>query len=69
MPVSHEDVRQLTKAEWEERLTPEQFSVCREQCTEPVGVQSEQAVFYMSGILTNVLELKLMIVLNDSNTS
>ena len=52
MPVSHEDVRQLTKAEWEERLTPEQFSVCREQCTEPVGVQSEQAVFYMSGILT-----------------
>ena len=70
MPVSHEDVRQLTKAEWEERLTPEQFSVCREQCTEPVGVQSEPAVFYiMSPILTNVLEPKLMIALNHCNNS
>lgn len=36
-PVSHQDLRNLTKAEWEERLTPEQFSVCREQCTEPVS--------------------------------
>lgn len=37
-PVSHQDLRNLTKAEWEERLTPEQFSVCREQCTEPVSL-------------------------------
>lgn len=34
-PVTHEDFRSLTKPEWEKRLTPEQFSVCREQCTEP----------------------------------
>ncbi|XP_060604152.1 methionine-R-sulfoxide reductase B2, mitochondrial-like [Ruditapes philippinarum] len=34
-PVTHEELRNLTKAEWEERLSPEQFSVCREQCTEP----------------------------------
>ncbi|XP_052253857.1 peptide methionine sulfoxide reductase MsrB-like isoform X2 [Dreissena polymorpha] len=25
----------MTKAEWEERLTRQQFLVCREQCTEP----------------------------------
>ena len=35
-PKTHSDVRDLTKAEWEQRLTPEQFSVCREQCTEEV---------------------------------
>ncbi|WAR06505.1 MSRB2-like protein, partial [Mya arenaria] len=34
-PVSHDELRTMTKSEWEERLTPEQFSVCREQCTEP----------------------------------
>ncbi|XP_045210161.1 peptide methionine sulfoxide reductase MsrB-like [Mercenaria mercenaria] len=34
-PVTHKELRNLTKAEWAERLTPEQFSVCREQCTEP----------------------------------
>ena len=37
-PKSHTEVRDLTKEEWAKRLTPEQFSVCREQCTEAVGV-------------------------------
>ncbi|KAL3836008.1 hypothetical protein ACJMK2_021463 [Sinanodonta woodiana] len=34
-PQSHSDVRSLTNEEWAKKLTPEQYSVCREKCTEP----------------------------------
>ena len=50
-PKTHSDVRDLTKAEWEQRLTPEQFSVCREQCTEEVikpGLQMRVCIEFFS---------------------